>query len=62
MWATWNVLPFDNEPLRVAALLPALSNFVAGVVNLLPVSVLDGGRVAQALSAVFVRARPAAIS
>ena len=62
LWAAWNVLPFDNEPLRVAAGLPALSNFVAGVFNLLPVSVLDGGRAARALTAVLVRVGPTAIS
>ena len=62
LWAAWNALPLDNEPLRVAAGLPALSNFVAGVVNLLPVSVLDGGRAARALTAVFVRVGPTAIS
>lgn len=62
LWAAWNALPPDNEPLRVAAGLPAVSNFVAGVFNLLPVSVLDGGRAARALTAVLVRVGPTAIS
>ena len=53
--AAWNVLPIDNEPLRVATGFPALSNFVAGVFNMLPVSPLDGGRAVRALTMVFVR-------
>jgi Zn-dependent protease len=53
--AAWNVLPNDNEPLRVAAGFPALSNFVAGVFNMLPVSPLDGGRAVRALTTLFVR-------
>jgi Zn-dependent protease len=62
LWAAWNVLPPGNEPLRVAAGLPAVSNFVAGVFNLLPVSVLDGGRAARALTTLLVRVGPPAIS
>jgi len=61
LWAAWNMLSNDNEPLRVAAGLPALTNFVAGVFNLLPVSQLDGRRAARALATVFPRARPAAV-
>ena len=59
---TWNLLPYDNEPLRVAAGFPALSNFVAGVFNLLPVAHLDGGHAARALTAVFGRVRPSVSS
>ncbi|MGI9148084.1 MAG: M50 family metallopeptidase [Chloroflexota bacterium] len=55
----WNMLPYDNEPLRVAAGFPALSNFVAGIFNLLPVSQLDGARAARGLTAVVARSRPA---
>jgi Zn-dependent protease len=55
LWATWSLLPTDNEPLRVAAGFPALSNFVAGVFNLLPVSPLDGGRAARGLTAFVPR-------
>lgn len=51
----WNFLPIENEPLRVAAGFPAVSNFVAGLFNLIPVSPLDGGRVARALIAGFFR-------
>jgi Zn-dependent protease len=52
---TWTVLPHDNEPLRVAAGFPALSNFTVGLLNLLPVSPLDGGRAAKALIAAILR-------
>jgi Zn-dependent protease len=48
---TWQLLPIDNEPLRVAAGFPAVSNFVAGLLNLVPISPLDGGRVARAVIA-----------
>ncbi|MDQ6673302.1 MAG: M50 family metallopeptidase [Chloroflexota bacterium] len=58
LWAAWSVLPYDNEPLRVAAGFPALTNFVAGVFNLLPVSSLDGARAARALTTLFPRVRP----
>jgi len=47
----WRLLPIDNEPLRVAMGFPAISNFAAGLLNLLPVSPLDGGRVARAVIA-----------
>jgi Zn-dependent protease len=50
----WCQLPIDNEPLRVAAGFPAVSNFVSGLLNLVPISPLDGGRVARAaIAAVF---------
>jgi len=55
LWAAWSMLPLDNEPLRVAAGFPALSNFVAGVFNLLPVAPLDGARAVRALTAALVR-------
>jgi Zn-dependent protease len=51
----WNMLPIDNEPLRVAAGFPALSNFTVGLLNLVPVSPLDGGRAARALIAGIFR-------
>jgi Zn-dependent protease len=47
----WRLLPIDNEPLRVAMGFPAITNFVAGLLNLLPVSPLDGARVVRALLA-----------
>jgi Zn-dependent protease len=47
----WRLLPIDNEPLRVAMGFPAVSNFAAGLLNLLPISPLDGGRVARAVIA-----------
>ena len=47
----WRLLPIDNEQLRVAMGFPAISNFAAGLLNLLPVSPLDGGRVARAVVA-----------
>jgi Zn-dependent protease len=58
LWAAWSMLPFDNEPLRVMTGFPALTNFIAGLLNLLPVWPLDGSRAARALPAVFVRAAP----
>ena len=47
----WRLLPIENEQLRVAMGFPAISNFAAGLLNLLPVSPLDGGRVARAVIA-----------
>jgi Zn-dependent protease len=52
----WNFLPTDNEPLRVATGLPAVGNLVAGLINLVPVAPLDGGRIARAVLAVLLRA------
>ena len=53
--AAWHVLPTDNEPLRVAAGFPAVSNLAVGLLNLMPVLPLDGGRAARALLAVVLR-------
>ncbi len=49
LWTVWQMLPGDNEPLRAAAGLPAVSNLIVGVLNLLPVQPLDGGRAARAM-------------
>jgi Zn-dependent protease len=51
----WRITPADNEALRVAIGLPAISNLVMGAMNLLPFRPLDGGRVAHALLAVTIR-------
>jgi Zn-dependent protease len=55
LWAAWSFLPDDNLPWRVATGFPAFSNFSVGVLNLLPVSPLDGGRAARALIAAVFR-------
>jgi Zn-dependent protease len=51
----WTILPNDNEPLRVAAGFPAVSNLAVGMLNLLPIAPLDGARVARALVAGMFR-------
>jgi Zn-dependent protease len=51
----WNQLPIENEQLRVATGFPAISNFAAGLFNLIPLSPLDGSRVARALIAGLFR-------
>jgi Zn-dependent protease len=55
LWTTWQFLPADNEALRFATGFPAVSQLAVGVLNLLPVQPLDGGRVARALIAAVVR-------
>jgi Zn-dependent protease len=55
LYTAWNMLPIDNEPLRVAAGFPAFSSFTVGVLNLVPLSPLDGGRAARALVGVIFR-------
>src|SRR5438270_1571615 len=52
---TWTLLPTDNEPLRVATGFPALGNFAVGLLNLVPIAPLDGGRAARALIAAIFR-------
>ena len=52
---TWTLLPTDNEPLRVATGFPALGNFAVGLLNLVPIAPLDGGRAARALIAAVFR-------
>jgi Zn-dependent protease len=52
---TWTLLPTDNEPLRVATGFPALSNLAVGLLNLVPIAPLDGGRAARALIAAVFR-------
>jgi Zn-dependent protease len=45
----WSLLPVENQPLRVAMGFPAVSNLVAGLLNLVPISPLDGARIARAV-------------
>jgi Zn-dependent protease len=52
----WSILPMDNAPLRVAMGFPAVSNFATGLLNLLPLSPLDGSRIARAVLAGVLRA------
>jgi Zn-dependent protease len=51
----WRLVPMENEALRVATGLPALTNLIMGAANLLPLHPLDGARAASALIAVAVR-------
>jgi Zn-dependent protease len=53
--AVWQLLPGDNEPLRVATGFAAVSNLAGGAFNLLPVQPLDGGRAIRAVGAVVLR-------
>jgi Zn-dependent protease len=55
LWTAWQWLPIDNEPLRVAAGFPALSNIAVGMLNLLPVHPLDGSRIVRSLLALLLR-------
>lgn len=55
LWTAWQFLPTEYEQLRVAMGLPAVSNMIVGVLNLLPVQPLDGGRAVRALMAVVLR-------
>lgn len=55
LYTAWNMLPDDNLPWRVATGFPAFSNFAAGLLNLVPVSPLDGNRAARALIAGLFR-------
>jgi Zn-dependent protease len=43
-WAAWRLASEDNQPLRVAAAFPAVSNTLLGILNLLPLRPLDGRR------------------
>jgi Zn-dependent protease len=50
LYAVWNLLPDADLPLHVALGLTAVSNFAVGLLNLLPVTPLDGARIAAALA------------
>jgi Zn-dependent protease len=55
LWATWQWLPLDNQPLHVALGFSAVSNFAVGLLNLVPVLPLDGARAAKALVGLGLR-------
>jgi Zn-dependent protease len=50
LFAVWNLVPDDELPFHVVLGLTAVSNFAVGLLNLLPVTPLDGARIAEALA------------
>jgi Zn-dependent protease len=56
-WAVWRLAPEDNLPFRVAAALPAVSNALLGILNLLPLRPLDGRRVLAAAARIVALKR-----
>jgi Zn-dependent protease len=53
LWGTLHALPHDSAHLRVLVGFPVVTNLTVGVLNLVPLSPLDGARAFRAIVAAF---------